>query len=205
MTEPPQYPSYPGDQPPPPGYYPPPPPGYQPPPGYGTGYPQPAYGQAFPGGPAYASWGARVGAYLLDGLFGFLVVLPFAIAGGIVLGITGESTTDVYGNSTITGESPVGWVLIVLAYVLAFAFSLWNYVFRQGKTGQTLGKKIVGISVVRESTGQATGAGLALGRVVLISVLSVVTCYLNLLWPLWDDKKQALHDKVASTVVIRSS
>ena len=26
---------------------------------------------------------------------------------------------------------------------------------------------------------------------------------LNYLWPLWDDKKQAIHDKVAKTNVVR--
>ena len=25
---------------------------------------------------------------------------------------------------------------------------------------------------------------------------------LNLLWPLWDDKRQALHDKIAKTNVV---
>jgi uncharacterized RDD family membrane protein YckC len=27
---------------------------------------------------------------------------------------------------------------------------------------------------------------------------------LDYLWPLWDDKKQALHDKVAKTNVVRT-
>jgi uncharacterized RDD family membrane protein YckC len=27
---------------------------------------------------------------------------------------------------------------------------------------------------------------------------------INDLWPLWDDKKQALHDKVAGTNVVRT-
>jgi uncharacterized RDD family membrane protein YckC len=44
---------------------------------------------------------------------------------------------------------------------------------------------------------------LALGRYLLQSILTTVTLYLNVLWPLWDTKNQTLHDKVCSTVVIR--
>jgi uncharacterized RDD family membrane protein YckC len=38
---------------------------------------------------------------------------------------------------------------------------------------------------------------------ILGSVLGLYPV-LNLLWPLWDDKKQALHDKVAKTNVVRT-
>jgi uncharacterized RDD family membrane protein YckC len=143
-----------------------------------------------------------VGAYLLDGLFAILVAVPFAIAGGVVLGVTGTSTVDADGYTTITGESPLGYVLIGAAYAAYFAFAIWNFAFRQGRKGQSLGMKIVGIKVVKLETGQPTGAGLGFGRYLLVGLLSTFTCYLNLLWPLWDDKHQALHDKVVGTVVV---
>ena len=38
----------------------------------------------------------------------------------------------------------------------------------------------------------------------LLSAISHIGLLLDVLWPLWDDRNQALHDKPASTVVIRA-
>ena len=35
-----------------------------------------------------------------------------------------------------------------------------------------------------------------------IGAAAVIIKLLNLLWPLWDDKRQALHDKIATTNVV---
>lgn len=227
MTDHPQYPKYPGEEgpggqvPPPPnppgqGQVPPPPPAYGQAPGYGQppaygqapAYGQPpAYGQDWQKGPqgSYASWGARLGAYLLDGLIAFAIAIVPVVVGLVVLLAGATETTDIYGNTTLEDTNPLGVVIMGIGYLATFVFSIWNFVFRQGRTGQTLGKKIVGIKVIKERDGQPMGAGLAFGRYLLMAILSTLTCYINLLWPLWDDKKQALHDKVVSTVVVTAS
>ena len=46
------------------------------------------------------------------------------------------------------------------------------------------------------------GVGIV-GLVPLVGALSGLYTLLNYLWPLWDDKKQAIHDKIARTNVIR--
>ena len=38
----------------------------------------------------------------------------------------------------------------------------------------------------------------------LVPLVSLITV-LDLLWPLWDQKRQALHDKVAKTAVVEGS
>ena len=38
--------------------------------------------------------------------------------------------------------------MLVFGLVIAVAFGLWNVVFRQGRTGYTLGKEAVGIRLV---------------------------------------------------------
>lgn len=193
---PPQYPSYPtgGEQ--PPAY------GSTPPPAYGYPPQQPYYaGQPGPTVP-YASWGARLGAYLLDGLIGVAVaIIPFII-GGIIIGTTSTTSTDANGYTTMTGGNPLAFVFLAIGYIFIIAFTIWNYVFRQGRKGQSLGKKIVGIQVVRVENGQFLGAGTAFLRLIMSSILGGI-CFLNYLWPLWDDKKQAWHDKVVGSVVIR--
>ena len=77
-------------------------------------------------------------------------------------------------------------------------------VFFLSRSGATPGKKIVGISVrLRYQAGPPpmntvlVRTGCFLG----FQLLSVAY-YLDVLWPLWDDKKQALHDKVAATNVV---
>lgn len=170
--------------------------------------PPPAYGSV-PVAPAatdtYASWLSRVGAYLLDQLVVFAVAIPLLAPGFVVLfmGLASAEYDEVAGTMTGGDPSPAAIGLLVLGYLGFIAFSIWNVVIRQGRTGQSLGKKWVGIKVVREATGDVPGIWLNLGRVLLMSILSAVTLYLNLLWPLWDARKQTLHDKVVSTVVIR--
>jgi uncharacterized RDD family membrane protein YckC len=46
------------------------------------------------------------------------------------------------------------------------------------------------------------GVGI-LGLVPVVGSLAGVYTLLDYLWPLWDDKKQAIHDKVAKTNVVR--
>jgi len=192
----------PGEQ--PPGYGTPPPAGYGPPPGYAApppGYGQPSayppnpyaqqpfgqspYGMAPYGGRQLASWGARVGASLID----MLLVLAIVVAGVIVSAVAAQ------------GSEALGVIVLLLTYVGAIGFAIWQMAV-QGRTGQTIGKKQLGIRLVRESDGQYVGAGLSIGRYFL-HVVDQLPCYLGYFWPLWDDKKQTFADKILGTLVVK--
>ena len=169
---------------------------------------QPAYGGAAvppPAGPEYASWLSRVGANLLDGLVSVAVAIPFLVAGfAVMLTSSNPGTFDPDTGFYAGGDpNPLGFVLFAVSYVAIVVFAIWNFVIRQGRKGQTLAKSWLNIKVVRAATGDVPGVWLALGRYVLQSILTPLTLYLNVLWPLWDAKNQTLHDKVCSTVVIR--
>lgn len=71
-------------------------------------------------------------------------------------------------------------------------------------SGQTLGKRALGIRVVDLATGGPVGPGRAAIRYVGRLVSGVVFA-LGYLWMLWDDQKQTWHDKMATTVVIPTS
>lgn len=163
-----------------------PPQGYgQPPQGYGgPGYGSPSpFGR--PGGPQLASWGSRVGAFLLDfGIYLALIVLAFVL--GTVVGVVSET---------------LGAIVVALGYLGAIGFLFWQF-WVQGETGQTIGKKKVGIRLLREQDGQPIGGGLSIGR-YFVHFLDAIPCYVGYLWPLWDDKKQTFADKVLKTVVVR--
>ena len=64
----------------------------------------------------------------------------------------------------------------------------------------------LGIRVVRVDDLGAIGYRRAFGRALAVLVLGVIPFagILDGLWPLWDTRNQAIHDKIASTVVVRS-
>lgn len=183
-------------------------PGQPAPNGYAPGHPYGVPGQQYAPQPTpFASWGSRVGAYLIDVLIG-LVPLVTLVGLGIFIDSSSSSAQDT-STSTSSSSAAAGG-LMMLGFLISGLFALWNVGARQGKTGQSIGKKALGIMVVDERTGRPAGAGAGLGRYfvqVLIGLVGLITLgilpLLNDLWPLWDDKKQALHDKIVHTLVVQ--
>ena len=74
--------------------------------------------------------------------------------------------------------------------------------------GQTVGKMIMGIKVVRAEDGGLPGWGKAIGRWILpglVSLVPIAGWFLHMLVYLslvWDDRRQGWHDKMGTTVVI---
>jgi uncharacterized RDD family membrane protein YckC len=165
------------------------------------GWEQPIPQQA-PGwhGTPLASWGSRVGATLIDWL---ILLVPVAILVAIVLGVAVGSDTGAIA-SAIVGFLTYLVVALIYAPLLMARDGAGN--------GQTWGKQIVGIRVVRDA-GQPMSFGYAALREIAVkglalgvagSVIPIIPYLLNYLWPLWDDENQALHDKVVSTHVVRA-
>jgi uncharacterized RDD family membrane protein YckC len=186
--------------PPPPSGYPPPPQqgGYPPPPAGAPGYP-PAPGGALPK-EAYTPWFTRVLGYVID-------VVPAAVVIGIGAGIafgtadnqcTSGGGYDYYCTSSMTA---FGMIVYILAYALVFAYWIWNWGYRQGTTGQSIGKSVMKFKVISEKTGQPIGFGLSIVRQIAHVVDSLV-CYIGWLFPLWDAKRQTLADKIMSTICL---
>lgn len=168
----------------------------------GQGYPQqqyqkgaPSYATGPPQGPSgpRASFGQRLGAYLLDLL---VIGVPFAIL-MIVLVVA-------IGPDEASGEVDEGAAgILVLLYILGF-IALWAYyvVLEGGPSGQTIGKKAVGIRVVSMQTGGPIGYGKAFIRTLIRTFISGNVCLLGFLWMLWDQEKQTWHDKISDSVVV---
>ncbi|CAN5793884.1 hypothetical protein BH09ACT7_BH09ACT7_38280 [soil metagenome] len=142
-------------------------------------------------------------ASLIDGI-------PVLLLVGIGVGVavaTGDNscvTTDLdYGfeKNCTSNPSPVGLIVAVLAYLAALAFGIWNYGYRQGTTGSSIGKSVMKFKVVSEKTWQPIGFGLSIVR-QLAHVLDSALCYLGYLFPLWDSKRQTFADKIMTTVCV---
>jgi uncharacterized RDD family membrane protein YckC len=182
---------------------PPPPPGPQgapvpPPPGpqgspygqpQGTPYqqqPQPGYAPApYAGAPAY----------------GYGPQLPPALQGQVLAD---------YGSRV--GAYLLDAVFVVFTIGIGLIVN-WFLMGREGeKNGQTLGKGVVGVRVVKED-GTPVTTGFAVLRDFVVRGLLFGTLglfffglpgLLDLLWPLWDDKNQTLTDKIVSTYVTKA-
>jgi uncharacterized RDD family membrane protein YckC len=169
----------------------------QPPPSYGA--PPPGGYGASPAAP-YAGVGKRIVAHILDGIIVGLGALP-----GIILMIVGvglaASTAGPSGR--LSDDAAAGMMGIgLLAYLVIFvgAIGVWLYnCYLLGRDGATLGKRIMKIKVL-DAQGQPLGFGKAFLRELVKAVLGNV-CFILLLWPLWDNEKQGLQDKLFGTHV----
>ncbi len=88
------------------------------------------------------------------------------------------------------------------ADVVAWVWFLWNLTYLVGRNGQSWGRKVAGLKVVN-SDGASIGFWRALGRNLFAAFVSAPFLYLGFLWVIWDGQKQAWHDKVFRTYVVR--
>ncbi len=161
-----------------------------------------------------AGFGARLGAFLVDGLVMTLLMIA-ALIPLIAIGITtyesepgvctDSVTGDRYACDVPTGGTIVSWLLLGLVFfVISFVVLYMVKARPLSRTGQTIGKRALNIRVIREDTGQLLTGGQALGREAFAYFVSGQIFYLGYLWMLWDDQKQTWHDKVVSSVVVRT-
>jgi uncharacterized RDD family membrane protein YckC len=123
--------------------------------------------------------------------------------------------------AVLQGRELSGWWIRVGAALIdgLFAITIIGFIVnfflmgREGeRNGQTLGKQLCNIRVIKED-GTPVTAGFAFLRdfVVMGLLFGTVGSFffglptlLNYLWPLWDDKNQALHDKMLSAYVVQA-
>ncbi len=173
------------------------------------GWQQPIAQQHGPGwvGRPLASWGSRAGAWFIDLLIiGIPATFIFLVLVAGAIGLTGDDSNTGF------------WVLVGSALLSLLIFAVIAIIYapttmaRQGAhNGQTFGKQLLGIRVVRDG-GEAMTFWPAALREVGIKGLAVgiasmfipfLPWLLDNLWPLWDDQNRALHDMAVSTHVVQ--
>lgn len=152
--------------------------------GYGQGQPYGMPGATLPiGMPPFAGWWERVAAFLLDN---GIAIIGWSV-GGSDINTGTEIVFDVIG-------------------VAGLVWAIYNSILA-GRTGQSFGKRTVGIRLARFIDGQPVGGGYGFLRLFLnwlFSILCFVPGVLNYLWPLWDAKHQTWSDKIAKSVVVKA-
>ena len=124
---------------------------------------------------AYANWGQRVVAYLID----YVPIFVLELIG-------------------VVSRNAIIWFVMLLA---SLGWWIYNRCIQAGRTGQSLGKKTLRLRLLSEKTGEPIGAGMAFARDIC-HILDSLACYIGWLFPIWDAKRQTFADKIISTVVI---
>lgn len=187
----------------------------------GTPYAQPG-GRTTPDGVPLSGWWWRVLALIIDslilGTITMIVALPWVrdLIHDYRTWFDAAMDTSRNGGTVDTAElqrqtakpvAIIAGVQLAVGFVYTVGFLMW----RQA----TPGKLACGLRVrLRERPGPMPlgtvllrwlgqyGVGV-LGLVPLVGAVSGLYTLLDYLWPLWDDKNQAIHDKIARTNVVR--
>ena len=120
------------------------------------------------------------------------------IIDGILLMIVGWALGAVTGNSTATGFNLGGGPALIF-FLIAFAY----FVVMEKTQGATLGKKLMGLRVVREGGGSMDWGAVIIRN--LLRIIDGIAFYLVGAIVVWVSKKrQRLGDMAAKTLVVRA-
>jgi uncharacterized RDD family membrane protein YckC len=121
--------------------------------------------------------------------------------------VTGELEEDVFDG----GFGPFNGVSLGFSGLSLAASLLYYGLLNGGDRGQTVGKRVLSIQVRDATSGGPIGVGRGVlralvawgpGQAFTFAFVGGIWTVLDGLWPLWDERRQALHDKVANSVVV---
>jgi uncharacterized RDD family membrane protein YckC len=136
----------------------------------------------------YAGFWRRLVAYLID----YLVVLAGSVAIGFAIGLV----------AGLSGAEDVDGAWLAAIYVAVIVGYYLYYAFMESSSNQaTVGKIALGIKVT-DVEGNRISFGRALGR-SLAKIISALILFIGYLMAAFTDRKQALHDKIAGTLVVK--
>jgi uncharacterized RDD family membrane protein YckC len=154
----------------------------------------------------YAQWSTRVFGYLIDTLVvgaivGALLVVPAVLLGGL----GSLASLDSFGSrGPFESVGGIGCCLMFSIFPLAsLAVGLYNKVYLVAQRGASIGQGMMHIRVVNAQGGLIT-TSTALVRLLAHVGLSFIPFggIIDLLWPLWDERRQTLHDKAVNCYVV---
>jgi uncharacterized RDD family membrane protein YckC len=143
---------------------------------------------ALGGSVVYAGFWRRFVAYFIDVIAVYIVSFVAGLIIGLILGAAQVNSDLISGAGALAG------ICIAILY----------YPVQESSAAQaTLGKRALGLKVTTLD-GQRIGFGRALGR-FFAKILSSLILMVGYIMAAFTEKKQALHDMIAGTLVVRSS
>lgn len=143
-------------------------------------------------------WAALFIDQLLLGVAFYVVIFALILVLGIAMGASG-----LLNGGSIGSTDPTAWA--IGAYFGMFALyygaaALYYALMESSRHQATLGKMALGIKVT-DGQGRRLGFGRALAR-WFACTLSYLTLYIGFLMAAFTERKRALHDMVAGTLVV---
>jgi len=137
----------------------------------------------------YAGFWRRFAAVFLDSIILMVVLIPLLVIAAVVGG-------------SMNAESGGG--LFLLVWLLLMMISAAYFILMEaGERGATFGKRALKIRVV-DLNGERISVGRSVGRFVGHFLSGVIPFYIGYLMQVFTERRQALHDMVSGTVVVRT-
>jgi uncharacterized RDD family membrane protein YckC len=149
-------------------------------------------------GPNYATFGQRFCAYLIDSILMMIVIIPLFLIFGVLLAVVGGE--GAFEEGTEGGEAISVAISLILNVLSIIPMWLYSAILESSVWQATIGKKIFGIRVT-DLSGNRISFGRATGR-YFGKYLSSAVCSIGFIMAAFTEKKQGLHDTLASTLVI---
>jgi uncharacterized RDD family membrane protein YckC len=151
----------------------------------------------------YAGFWLRAVAYLIDGLIMGIVAVPIVIALAVLTG----ASAAIHGLSEDNAEQALAgasFAMFLLALAVVLIGGIWlYYALTESSAWQgTVGKKVLGL-IVTDMNGQRVTFARATGRYFSRIITGLVPLMFGYILAGITAKKQALHDMIAGTLVLR--
>jgi uncharacterized RDD family membrane protein YckC len=155
---------------------------------------------------AYAGFWLRVLAYLIDALILGVFAVPIVVGGAMALGIGGIlARIPRDGDPFVNGPPPVFFLFIWFCVLLGVCGTwLYNALLESSEWQGSAGKKALGL-IVTDVAGRKVTFARASGRHFGKIVTSFIPLGIGYILAGFTEKRQALHDMLASCLVLRKS
>lgn len=122
----------------------------------------------------------------------------------IILFLIGNLIVPFHYDSMYLTDTSSAFIYAIFfpCYGMAVLINAAYFIYFHGTTGQTPGKKLLGLKVVR-TDGKPMTLGIAFLRWVGY-IISKLPFFLGFIWVAFDGRKQGWHDKIAGTYVIKT-
>lgn len=148
--------------------------------------------------PEYAGAGSRIVAVIIDHIILAIVMLLVTMPLGL--------STPLFSNIGNVASMMAIWAnmtLFAIASVINIVLMLLYFSYFESTSGQTLGKKVMGIKVAKDGGDKVT-FGDALIRTILRIIDGLGAYLLGLIVILVSEKKQRIGDMAANTIVVKA-
>ena len=153
---------------------------------------------------AYAGFWLRVLAYLIDTIVLGVFAVPIVIGAAMALGIGGMIANLPRNQDPFINGMPPAFALFMALCICLGVFGTWLYfaILESSEWQGTAGKKALGL-VVTDMAGQRISFMRATGRHFGKIVTSLIPLGIGYAMAGFTQKRQALHDMIASCLVLR--